>query len=123
MMKNPTTGNWSVETVSLLNIAMKRAGMAIIRRTDGTYLNPNVSFLDDPELAQRLDVADITGMTFFVPSPVAEGSLLACTEGIGNQSTKVRVALPEGFHLLEGWLKTNGRADSLRRDKWGANDA
>lgn len=105
-------------TSNLFDQGMRRRGMALVIRTDGLFLNPNVRFVDDAELCQTLGVPKAYGFSFYISSPVAEGSLLLCTEDSGMQSTKIRVALPDGFHLLEGWLKSNGRADKLRRDKW-----
>jgi hypothetical protein len=105
-------------TSNLFAEGMRTRGMAIVIRTDGLYINPNVRYVGDAELCQALGVSKAYGFSFYVPSPVAEGSLLTCTEDGGKQSSKLRIALPDGFHLLEGWLKSNGRADKLRRDKW-----
>lgn len=122
-VKDKTTGFYRRIEAELLAVALKRSGMAIVRRTDGTFLNPNVVFLSDEEMTARLNVSSIVGYSFFVPSPVAEGSLLPCTSDDGKQSTKLRVALPEGFHLLEGWLKSNNRVEALQFNKWGDADA
>ena len=105
---------------SLLDAGLRYRGMAIIDRADGLYLNPNVRFCSDLEMAAVSGKEDLAVYSFYAPSPVAEGSLLACTDesNTTKQSTKLRVALPDGFHLLEGWLKANRRAEILNKKKF-----
>lgn len=113
-------GNDVLKETSLLNAGLRYSAMAIIDRADGLYLNPNVRFCSDLEMQVESGKEDLSVYSFYAPTPVAEGSLLCCTDDSNTtkQSTKLRVALPDGFHLLEGWLKANGRAKALNKKKF-----
>ena len=112
------------EPRSLYDAAMLQNGkrIALVLDRGAIYVNPNVFILPTKELEERLGAKDISGSTFFVPAPVAEGLLLSPTEDPSKQSTCVRCVFPQGAMFLDSWFWADRRKERLQRDKWSEFD-
>lgn len=111
---------WVEKTDTLASRGMATAKNAIVVCHDVEMVHPNVKFLEGDQIAEALGVEgeEVSGDTFYVPTPLASGALVSCAASETKQSTKLRVLLPNGYEFLVAWMRLNNRSEVLKNDKW-----
>ena len=113
-------GRWIEQTGNLATRGMETAKNAIVVCQDVEMVHPNVIFLESDQIPEALgsDADEVSGDTFYIPTPLASGALTSCAASETKQSTKLRVLLPNGYEFLVAWMRLNNRSEILKNDKW-----